>query len=157
MLDESAILPATATTGQQSQVTPMSPNRLDTARQRIVAVCTEYNYFNATCFVTGPSSSIISCAGAEYEQRFRAPDPNQLRIDLQALFERFLALESDAADNVYRRISLHAWESASDEYGIFDWEEFKKIIGDEVEWLNKHGCCVDLSDLITLQNNTVCL
>lgn len=156
MLDEIAILPATATTGQQSQATPMSPNRLDTACQRIDAVCTEYNHFNPTCFVTGPSSSIASCAGVEYEQRFRAPDPNQLRIDLQALFERFLALESDAADNVYRRISLHAWESASDEYGIFDWESFKKIIGDEVEEPYEHGCCVDLSDLVTLRSKTAC-
>ena len=148
MSDEHTSLAATAMREQQSQLTP---HRLDTARERIDAVCTEYNHFNPTCSVPGLSSSTISCAGADYERRFRSPDPDQLRADLQALFERFLALESDAADNVYRRISLHAWESASDEYGSFDWEKFKEIIEDEVEELNEHACQVDVSDLVTLR------
>lgn len=135
----------------------MTPHRLNTARERIDAVCTEYNYFNPTCFVTGLTSSIFSCAGAEYERRFCSPDPDQLKIDLQALFERFLALESATADNAYRRISLHAWEMANDEYGSFDWEKFKEIIGVEVEKVNEHGCCVDLSDLVTLRTKIACL
>lgn len=157
MLDEHTVLPATATITQQIHNTSMSPHRLDTARERIDAVCTEYNHFNPTCFVTGPRSSMTSCAGAEYERRFRSPDPDQLRVDLQALFERFLALESAAADNAYRRISLHAWEAASDEYGSFDWEKLKEIIGVEVEEVNEHGYCVDLSDLVTLRTKTACL
>ncbi|KAM0708965.1 hypothetical protein Q7P35_003001 [Cladosporium inversicolor] len=155
MPDEHTLLPATATKEQQSQTIPMSPHRLDTPRERIDAVCTEYNNFNSSCFVTVPSST-ISCAGAEYERRFRSPDPGQLRIDLQALFERFLTLDSDAADNAYRRISLRAWETASDEYGTFDWNKLKKMIGDEVEAMTEHGCYLDLSDLVTLRTTATC-
>lgn len=157
MPEEHTILPATATIAQQSHTTSLSPHRLDTARERIDAVCTEYNHFNPTCFVKGPRSSITSCTGAEYERRYRSPDPDQLRVDLQALFQRFLALESVLADNAYRRISLHTWETASDEYGSFDWEKFKDIIGIEVEEANELGCCVDLSDLVTLRTKTACL
>jgi hypothetical protein len=73
------------------------------------------------------------------------------------LFERFLALESVAGDNAYRRISLRVWEAASDEYGAFDWERFKEIIGDEVEELEEHGCQVEVSDLATLRTMTACL
>jgi hypothetical protein len=73
------------------------------------------------------------------------------------LVERFLALEAVPADNAYRRISLRAQEAASDEYGAFDWERFKEIIGDEVEELNEHVCQIDVSDLVTLRTMTACL
>ena len=96
----------------------------------------------------------MSCARADHERRFRSPNALQLRTDLQVLFERFLALESDAADNTYRRISLRAWETASDEYSAFDWEKLKEIIEDEVEALNEHGCQVEISDLVTLWSTT---
>lgn len=151
MPDEHTILPAAVTRDQQSQITPMSPHRLDTARERIDAVCAEYNHFNPTCFATGLNKSAISCAGAEYEERFRSPNPHELKTDLQGLIERFLALESDAVDNAYRRISLRAWEAANDEYGAFDWENLKEIIDDEVEELSERGCQVDVSDLVTLR------
>ena len=154
MPDEHTVLPASVKREQRSQITPMSPRRLDTAREKIDAICAEYNHFNPTCFITGPSSSTISCAGPEYERRFHSPNAHQLRTDLQVLFERFLALESDVVDNAYRRISLRAWEAANDEYGAFDWENLKEIIEGE---LDEHGCQVDVSDLVTLRSTTVCL
>lgn len=157
MPDEHTLLPATITRDQQSQITSMSPHRLDMARERIDAVCAEYNHFNPTCFATGLNQSAISCAGAECERRFRSPNPHELRADLQVLCERFLALESHAVDNAYRRISLRAWEAANDEYGAFDWENLKEIIGDEVEELNEHGYQVDVSDLVTLRTMPACL
>ena len=157
MPDEHSILQATVTRDQQSQITSMSPHRLYTARERIDAVCAEYNHFNPTCLATGLNQSAIICAGAEYERRFRSPSPHELRADLQVLCQRFLALESDAVDNAYRRISLRAWEAANDEYGAFDWESLKEIIGDEVEELNEHGCQVDVSDLVTLRTMAACL
>jgi hypothetical protein len=73
------------------------------------------------------------------------------------LFERFLALESDAGDNAYRRISLRAWEAANDEYGAFDWENLKEIIEDEMAEMNEPGCHVDVSDLVTLRTTNACL
>jgi hypothetical protein len=157
-MSDTPTVPLVATTGEaQSETASMSSHRLDTARERIDAVCAEYNHFNPTCFATGSCSSTISCAGAKYEQRFRSPDPNQLRTDLRELFERFLSLESVAADNAYRRIAIRAWEAASDEYGAFDWEMFKEIIGDEVEELNEHSFQIDVSHLVTLRTMTVCL
>jgi hypothetical protein len=157
MPEAHTFLPVNVTREQQSEISTMSTHRLDMARERIDAVCTEYNHFNPTCSIPGFSSSTISCAEADPERRFLSPDPDQLKVDLQALFERFLALESVAADNAYRRISLHAWEAASDEYGSFDWEKLKEIIGFEVEEVNEHGYCVDLSDLVTLRTKTACL
>lgn len=151
------MLPAIVMRGQQSQTTSMSPRRLDTARERIDAVCAEYNHFNPNCFVAESNAGAMLCAGAEYEGRFRSPNAHELRTDLQMLFERFLALESDAADNAYQRISLRAWETASDEYSAFDWENLKEIIKDEVEELNEHGCQVDVSDLVTLRSTAACL
>lgn len=143
-----------ATIVQQCTINTIFAQRLHKARERIDAVCAEYNYFNPTCFVAEPNSSTILCAEAECERRFHSPSPYQLMTDLQALFERFLALESDAADNAYRRISLHAWETASDEYGAFDWEKLKEIIGDEVREMDELGCHVDVSDLVTLRTMT---
>jgi len=157
MPDKHTFLPVNVTREQQSEIPTMSTHRLDTARERIDAVCTEYNHFNPTCSVPGFGSSTISCAGADHEPRFLSPDPDQLKVDLQALFERFLALESVAADSAYRRISLQAWETASDEYGAFDWERFKEIIADEVKELHEQGCQVDVSDLVTLRAMTTCL
>lgn len=157
MPDEHTILPATVTRDSHSQITSMSPHRLDIARERIDAVCAEYNHFNPTCFATGHNQRAISSAGAEYERRFCSPSPHELRADLQVLCERFLALESDAVDNAYRRISLRAWEAANDEYGAFDWENLKEIIGDEVEDLNEHGSHIDVSDLVTLRTMPACL
>jgi hypothetical protein len=157
MPDEHTVMPATVKGEQRSQITSMSPHRLDTARARIDGVCTEYNHFNPSCFVTETNTSKISCAEAEDDQRFRSPNAHQLGTDLQVLFERFLALESDAADNACQRISLRAWEAANDEYGAFDWENLKEIIEDEVEELNEHGCQVDVSDLVTLRTMTACL
>ena len=154
---EHTFLSATVKREQRSQIASMSPRRLDAARARIDGVCTEYNHFNPSCFITESSTSTISCAGAEYDQRFRSPNAHQLRTDLQVLFERFLALQSDAADNAYQRISLRAWETATDEYSAFDWENLKEIIKDEVEELNEHGCQVDVSDLVTLRSTTACL
>jgi hypothetical protein len=157
MPDTHTVLLAAVVGEAQSETASMSTHRLDMARERLDAVCAEYNHFNPTCFAKGSCSSAALCAGAEYEQQFRSPDPSQLRTDLQALFERFLALESVAGDNAYRRISLRAWEAASDEYGAFDWERFKEIIGDEVEELEEHGYEVDVSDLVTLRTMAACL
>jgi hypothetical protein len=72
------------------------------------------------------------------------------------LFERFLALESNAADNAYRCISLNAWEMARDEYGAFNWEELREIIDNELESLKEHGCHVVISDLVTLRIVPMC-
>lgn len=155
MLDEHTSLLATVMGRPQSEAPSMSSHRLDTAREQIDAVCAEYNHFNPSCFVAEPSPSTISCAGTEHERRFRPPSPDQLRSDLQVLFERFLALESVEADNAYRRISLHAWETASNEYDSFDWEKLKEIIGAEVEELSERGCYLDVSDLATLRAMTV--
>ena len=80
-----------------------------------------------------------------------------MKNDLQTMFERFLALDCDAADNAYRRISLQAWEAASDEYCDFDLEKFRNIIRQEVKELNEDGCYVDVSDLATLWIMPTCL
>jgi hypothetical protein len=58
-------LPPTVMREQQSQLNCMSPHRLDTARERIDAVCAEYNHFNPTCFVTESCSSTVSCSGVD--------------------------------------------------------------------------------------------
>lgn len=156
MLDGHSSTHAAVTTAQQCTINTIFAQRLDKARERIDAVCAEYNYFNPSCFVAESSSSTILCAEAERENRFHSPSPGQLMTDLQALFERFLALESDAADNAYRRISLHAWETASDEYGAFDWEKLKEIIRDEVREMDELGCYVNVSDLVTLRTMSSC-
>jgi hypothetical protein len=73
------------------------------------------------------------------------------------LYKRFLALKSVTGDNAYRRISLRAWEAASDEYGAFDWERLKEIIGAELDEMDEHGHQVDVSDLLTLRTMSACL
>lgn len=128
----------------------MSPQRLDAARERIDAICAEYNYFNPTCYLTNSSVSTISCAEEGHYRCFHAPEPGQLRTDLQLLFERFLVLESEAADNAYKRISLVAMEMAGDEYSGFDWEMLKGIIEYELEELAHCGYHVDVLDLAYL-------
>jgi hypothetical protein len=143
-------------TERQARFTSTSPQRLDTARERIAAVCAEYNYFNPTRHTTNLGSNATSCAGQGNGRCFCLPDPTQLKTDLQVLFERFLALESDAADNTYRRISLNAWEMASDEYGAFNWEELREIIDNELESPKEHGSHVVVSDLVTLRIVPIC-
>ena len=149
MPGERTSLQETLTAEQQARASSMSPRRLDTARERIAAVCAEYNHFNPTYHILGLDSPTLSCAG-EFAGCFYPPGTQQLKNDLQTMVERFLALDCDAADNAYRRISLQAWEAASDEYCDFDLEKFRDIIRQEVKELNEDGCYVDVSDLATL-------
>lgn len=135
----------------------MSLQRLNTARERIDAVCAEYNYFNPTYCAPGLNSTASVHAGDTHGRFLYPPDPKQLKADLQTMFERFLVLESEAVDNAYRRISLHAWEMASDEYNSFDWEKLTEIIGHEMKDLKEQSYHVEVSDLVTLRSVPTCL
>jgi hypothetical protein len=157
MVDEHTFSQDTPITMRQAEVTSSTPQRLDTARERIAAVCAEYNNFNPTYLITDLSPPSTSCAAGDHGGRYCPPDPKRLENDLQTMFERFLALKSDAADNAYRHISLQAWGAASDEYCDFDLEKFREIIGKEVKELNEDRCHVDVSDLATLRIMPTCL
>lgn len=150
MPDNTTSLHAGTTVLPRPDMSTMSPKRLD-------AVCAVYNHLNPTYSLTDPSSSTTSCADKGHDQCFQPPDMEQLRDDLQLLLERLLALESEAADNTYRRISLQAMEMAGDEYIGFDWEKLKGIIGNEAKELIECGCHVDVSDLVTLRIRSACL
>jgi len=111
-----------------------TPQRLEVARERIRAACAERNYFSpAFQLATSDSSETFMCP----------PDPDQVLRDLQTLFEKFLALDSFAADAVYEDISLKVWEMANDEHLCFDWETFQETAGKGVRGLREKGYRID--------------
>lgn len=143
---------------QHSENATLPPQRLDTARERIRIACAEYNYFNPNFSLKVQHSSPFPSNGeVGNEHGLCPPDPGQLITDLQKLFERIVMLESVAADQVYEDISAKIWLMATDEYGEFDWEKFKDIIGYGLNELNQQGLFIELSDLAMLRSTAALL
>lgn len=125
-----------------SPTQPPNHHRLEAARQRIVTVCAECNYFNPT-FQIAPSFDSPS-------ETFCLPDSKQIQRDLQTMFERFLALESVQADGVYEDMAVEVEDVANNEYLRFDWEVFQEAVGRRVRMLREQGYLIELCDLETL-------
>lgn len=138
---------------QQPQPTTTAPqaDRLATARNRLSAVCAEYNHFNPTFYITNPRSSLYSHLDERSSnEKVEPPNAEQMKRDLQKLFERFNALASPDADEVYMRMSLEARDMANDEYSGFDWEMFQDVVVEGLRDLRNIGVVVEVEDLVTL-------
>lgn len=138
---------------QQPQPTTTTPqaDRLTTARNRFSAVCAEYNHFNPTYYITNPRSSLYSHLDERSSNdKANPPDAEQMKRDLQKLFERFNALASPDADEVYMRMSLEARDMANDEYSGFDWEMFQDVVVEGLRDLRNISVVVEVEDLVTL-------
>jgi hypothetical protein len=151
MFDEEMSLGTIDPTLRQPGVVTISNQRLEKARARIETVCAERNFFNPSWYFTRRSSICTMHTGMMYGKFLRLWDPEQLKADLQALFERVRTLESVEADEVYEQISVKIRDKANDEYGQFDWHVFKDSIGNGTVELSEHDYFVEFSDLATLR------
>jgi hypothetical protein len=107
--------------------------RLEAARERIILVCSERNYF----------SPVFQLVRYDYSEGLCPPHPSQVQHDLQKMFEKFLALGSATADAAYEDISLKVWEMANDEHLHFDWETFQETAGRGVRDLREQGYLIE--------------
>jgi hypothetical protein len=131
--------------------------RLEPARRTISAACAEYAYFrpakrhaffdtpHALPFVPSTTSLISLKSPLPY------PDPETMKKDLNTLFDRFLELSSEAADDIYVRIAQEVKDAANDEWSGFGWKVFQKIIGSGLwELRSEAGLVVRGDDLGSL-------
>lgn len=133
----------------QAPTTPLPHDRLETARKRISATCAEYGYFNPTYQPANPCSSLDPHLD-DQNNILSPPDPEQMKLDLQTLFERILAVQSLEADAAYVRIAIEARDLANNEYAGFDREMFQAVVGRGLRALQRQGILVNVEDLVTL-------